>query len=595
MHAPALAFAVAGSLLAPALCAQTLLRTIPGPTAGAHYGKALLRAGDQNGDGYQDLLVGAPGFNQGRGAVYCLSGAYLALGTGALTLWSIAPPATQGDMFGFALDDLGDMNGDGAREFVVGQPGYDVGSSYDVGAVRVIDGATHALLSLRSGNWPDGRFGHAVAAVGDSSGDGLCELAVGAPGTLAVQSRGYCFFDGTAFLISGSIGTQPYGAFTGPGSDNIGYSVISGFDLNGDGYDEIVFGAPGRDVWTVDAGTVIVAMRTPSLFGSMAYYFGQFPGDRMGSALDASHDYDGDGVVDIVAGAPNSGGGSAAEVGRAIVLSGARLATHTPSYEIYRLTLENTGPSPTDYHFGAAVCASGDLNNDGVGDILVGAPDFYTSSTGGAGIGSVSVFSGATGLQLAEINGALGDQLGDGLAGAVGDLDGDGFAEFVVAGSASNAGANDSGVLACYRLFPVAPQTYCTANHNSLGCTPSISFSGTPSESSAAPFLISATNFFNQRSGALLYAYRPAALHFQGGFRCVATPTLRTPAQSSGGSTSGLDCTGSYSFDFNAWIQSGPDPALVAGVEVFAQYWSPDPQGPPRASLSDALRLLVNP
>lgn len=145
------------------------------------------------------------------------------------------------------------------------------------------------------------------------------------------------------------------------------------------------------------------------------------------------------------------------------------------------------------------------------------------------------------------------------------------------------------------RLFPVAPQTYCTANHNSLGCAASISYSGSPSASSLAPFLIRATNFLNQRPGALFYSYRPANSHFQGGFKCVANPMLRTPVQNAGGSTTGSDCTGSYSFDFNAGIQNGADPALVAGVEMFAQYWGHDPQAQSRASLSNALRLLVNP
>jgi hypothetical protein len=76
---------------------------------------------------------------------------------------------------------------------------------------------------------------------------------------------------------------------------------------------------------------------------------------------------------------------------------------------------------------------------------------------------------------------------------------------------------------------------------------------------------------------------------------CVASPTSRTPVQNSGGSTSGADCSGSYSFDFNAHTQSGLDPTLLAGAEVYAQYWSRDPASPSTTSLSNALRFLIHP
>jgi hypothetical protein len=69
----------------------------------------------------------------------------------------------------------------------------------------------------------------------------------------------------------------------------------------------------------------------------------------------------------------------------------------------------------------------------------------------------------------------------------------------------------------------------------------------------------------------------------------------RTGVLASGGSTSGSDCTGTYSFDFNALIQSGFDPSLVAGAEIYAQYWSRDPSSASHTSLSNALRFLINP
>jgi hypothetical protein len=144
-------------------------------------------------------------------------------------------------------------------------------------------------------------------------------------------------------------------------------------------------------------------------------------------------------------------------------------------------------------------------------------------------------------------------------------------------------------------LFPLSPATYCVGKLNSLGCTPAISWSGSPKVNSAVPFPITASNIVNQKSGILFYSHAPTSIAFQGGLKCVAQPSRRTPQQNSGGSASGADCTGTYSFDFNARIQSAVDPSLTAGAEVFAQYWSRDPQSPSTTSLSNALRFVINP
>jgi hypothetical protein len=279
-----------------------------------------------------------------------------------------------------------------------------------------------------------------------------------------------------------------------------------------------------------------------------------------------------------------------------VVLSGFRLQAHSQPYELHTLTLPFGSPF-FDYHFGASVSASSDLNNDGVGDILVGAPDYTTVGAGGSinQKGLVAIFSGATASRCATIVGSSGDLLGDALAGAVQDLDGDGFEEMVVAGSQSDAGGADSGVLKCYRLFPIAPATYCTGKVNSLGCTPAISFTGSPKATPSAPFQINASNFINQKTGLLFYSHTPATTAFQGGFKCAGDPVRRTEVLDSGGSSSGSSCTGTYSLDFNARIQSGVDPSLVAGGEIYAQYWSRDPQSASTTSLSNALHFLINP
>jgi hypothetical protein len=149
-----------------------------------------------------------------------------------------------------------------------------------------------------------------------------------------------------------------------------------------------------------------------------------------------------------------------------------------------------------------------------------------------------------------------------------------------------------------YTPPPPPPVTiYCTAKVNSLGCTPSIGFSGAPDSNAGSGFLITATNVLNNKAGLLYYGTGGAtALSFQGGFLCVKAPTLRTPSQVSGGTPSPAnDCSGAYSIDFNTRIASGVDPALVSGASFWAQYWSRDPNGTFTTNLTNAVTGTIQP
>ncbi|MCC6407008.1 MAG: hypothetical protein IT453_07570, partial [Planctomycetes bacterium] len=137
------------------------------------------------------------------------------------------------------------------------------------------------------------------------------------------------------------------------------------------------------------------------------------------------------------------------------------------------------------------------------------------------------------------------------------------------------------------------PTSYCTAKLNSQICLPTITFQGTASVSSASPFTIGAFDVLNNKNGLLFYGYGVQAAAFQGGTLCVTAPIRRTSVSHSGGSPTGSDCTGTYSFDFNAYIQSGADPLLVVGQLVGAQYWSRDPQDAFTTSLTDAVRFSI--
>ena len=142
-----------------------------------------------------------------------------------------------------------------------------------------------------------------------------------------------------------------------------------------------------------------------------------------------------------------------------------------------------------------------------------------------------------------------------------------------------------------------ANTAYCTAKVNSLACSPAISWVGTPSATAGSGFTISAKQELNNKLGLFIYGTNgQQAVPFQGGTLCFKPPLKRTPPQSSGGNPpTTSDCSGTYSIDFNAYIASGVNPALVAGTSVDGQFWGRDPGFPlpNNTSLSDAIHFVI--
>lgn len=153
-------------------------------------------------------------------------------------------------------------------------------------------------------------------------------------------------------------------------------------------------------------------------------------------------------------------------------------------------------------------------------------------------------------------------------------------------------------VIARDRGAPQAPMVYCVPKTNSLGCVPSLSWAGVPSVSLSGGFLLQASNLLNDKSGTFFYSLNgPNNLPFSGGFLCVQAPLRRTPVSLTGGTSGGNDCTGTLVRDFNALIASGNDPQLVAGQEVWAQFYSRDPgfAPPNNVNLTEAIDFVILP
>ncbi len=141
--------------------------------------------------------------------------------------------------------------------------------------------------------------------------------------------------------------------------------------------------------------------------------------------------------------------------------------------------------------------------------------------------------------------------------------------------------------------LPEVAQSYCTAQINSLGCLPSVGFTGTPSASSGAGFHVTASNILAGVNGLMFYSTIGANnAPFLGGILCAQPPLQRLPIQNSGGVAG---CSGSFDSDFNAWVPTSGDAALVGGATVWAQYWSRDAASASTTNLTDALRFTLWP
>jgi FG-GAP repeat protein/VCBS repeat protein len=311
-----------------------------------NYGYAIAAAGDTDGDGISDILVGDP---LGRGSVDLRSGA-----TGERL--HLFPGFAAGDGMGAAVASAGDVDGDGRSDLLLGAPRVDGAIGADAGAVYVVSGATFATLRTIRGEDAAGRLGTATDLAGDLDGDGRRDFVLGA------RDAGP-FKNGRAYAYSSSM---------------------------------------GRRLWTV------TAPKSGNDFGS---FF-----------VAGLEDVDGDGTGDVYVGdyvdAANGG-----QAGAAYVLSGADGSfIHT-----WRGAHSKDGMGP-----GREV---GDIDGDGVQDLGVGS---YITSEIVKGGGRLDIFSGATGASIAAIRSTtLGENFGFDAVG-LGDVNADGAPDFMVSAATGN-------------------------------------------------------------------------------------------------------------------------------------------------------------
>ena len=375
------------------------------------FGYAVGTAGDVNGDGYDDVIVGGDQYKEFTGRVYVYLGSYSGLGDSPTF---VATGEDVNNHYGYAVGTAGDINGDGYDDVIVGAYHHANFQGRAYVYIGSSDGLVEPASFVLDGEGPGDYFGRSVATAGDVNGDGYDDAIVGAQAYDRSTGRAYLYAGGPTGLSA-----SPAFVVTGQGpSDSFGQSVGSARDVDGDGYDDVIVGAHSFDNGTgriyVYAGDSSGLKANPIFVAT-----GRGRGDRYGFSVGAAGDANGDGYSDIIVGAHGVGDG----IGSVYVYAGG------PEGLGARPIFTATGEVAGDW-FGHSVGTAGDVDGDGYDEIVVGARNHdgntgrvYLYAGGALGLDATPLFI----FDGRELNSWFGHAVG-----TAGDIDGDGNAEVIV-------------------------------------------------------------------------------------------------------------------------------------------------------------------
>ncbi|MEZ5471146.1 MAG: integrin alpha [Marinicella sp.] len=461
---------------------------IVGESTGDRAGQSVSSAGDVNGDGIDDLIIGADetdnsGFKAGSSYVIFGSDTGLSNPFNLSTIDGLngfkINGESAGDYLGRSVSSAGDINGDGITDLIISAIGADPNGASQAGSTYVVFGSNKGFpnpFNLSSidglngikinGESANDLSGSSVSSAGDINGDGVDDVIIGAigaePNGATLAGSSYVVFGGVTGLpstlnlstIDGLNGFKINGQL---GGDRSGCSVSSAGDINGDGIDDLIIGA-----WGSDPNGAFYAGRSYVVFGSNSGFpnplnlstlggdtgfkvNGESAEDYSGASVSAAGDINGDGFDDLIIGASGADPNGEAEAGSSYVVFGSDTAFPNP----FNLSLIDglngfkiNGEATGDWS-GWSVSSAGDVNGDGIADLIIGA--HRADSNGASETGSsYVVFGSETGFQnpfnLLTLNGVNGfkingEQASDRFGGSVssaGDVNGDGIDDLII-------------------------------------------------------------------------------------------------------------------------------------------------------------------
>jgi hypothetical protein len=422
-------------------------RIFEGDQTDARIGASVACAGDVNGDGYSDILLGSQYFDNGQnneGAVFVYHGSK----DGVVGTWASMLESNQVEgWFGTAVASAGDVNGDGYSDIIIGCYTFDNGQN-DEGMVYIYHGGAEGVgikdALMATNNKVGAQMGLSVASAGDVNGDGYDDVVVGAPYFDEGQSS-----EGVAFVYSGSINGLITNTYTELQKDQanayFGGSVAGAGDVNGDGYDDVIIGAKEYTSGQSNEGVVFFYPGSSSgIDQNMApYMLQQDKGNAdFGFAVAGAGDINRDGYGDIVVGAPtmNPQGSIYVYLGG---LNGPTNPTVIHGFD--------NPPQYADLYFGSAVSTAGDVNGDGYSDIIIGA---YGANSGQQGEGMARIYHGSSSginpnyakiLQSNQIDANFGFSVA-----SAGDVNGDGYSDVIIGSRYHDNGQSNEGVAMVY-------------------------------------------------------------------------------------------------------------------------------------------------
>ena len=397
---------------------------LTGEVAGDNFGKSVSTCGDVNGDGYGDVIVGAlfndtGGNNAGRAYIYF--GGEIMDNVVDLILTGLSA----NDWFGFRVSTAGDVNGDGYSDVIVGAYLNDAAAT-NAGRAYIYFGGTgmnNTADVILTGENANDWFGYSVSTAGDVNGDGYSDVIVGAlynssGGTYA--GRSYIYMGDSAMNTTADV------ILTGVAGDAFGESVSTAGDINGDGYSDVIVGAPYNDAgkgYIYFGGGSMNNIADLTLTGAAA-------GDAFGFSVSTAEDINGDGYSDIIIGARNNDTGGS-DAGRAYLFFGASEVDNIPDIIL-------TGVSVNEA-FSFTVSGAGDINGDGYSDVMIGAPG---NSAVGASAGRVYLYTNSlTGTDLPDeffTEEGINNEFGVSVSTS-GDVNGDGYSDVIVGAGGYNS------------------------------------------------------------------------------------------------------------------------------------------------------------